>query len=87
MEWSWLKDWWRLKKPRRTHRRSRTADSGTFGGGEADGPVHDGDMEFSDAHGYDQGGYQDETLYGYDDDDDYICYCDECMNVRCKFWF
>ncbi|EDS37428.1 conserved hypothetical protein [Culex quinquefasciatus] len=37
-------------------------------------------MEFSDAHGYDQGGYQDETLYGYDDDDDYICYCDECMN-------
>uniref|UniRef100_A0A8D8HT11 Inositol hexakisphosphate and diphosphoinositol-pentakisphosphate kinase n=1 Tax=Culex pipiens TaxID=7175 RepID=A0A8D8HT11_CULPI len=80
MEWSWLKDWWRLKKPRRTHRRSRTADSGTSGGGEADGPAHDGDMEFSDAHGYDQGGYQDETLYGYDDDDDYICYCDECMN-------
>ncbi|XP_039442619.1 inositol hexakisphosphate and diphosphoinositol-pentakisphosphate kinase isoform X8 [Culex pipiens pallens] len=80
MEWSWLKDWWRLKKPRRTHRRSRTADSGTSGGVEADGPAHDGDMEFSDAHGYDQGGYQDETLYSYDDDDDYICYCDECMN-------
>ncbi|XP_065076614.1 inositol hexakisphosphate and diphosphoinositol-pentakisphosphate kinase 2-like isoform X14 [Ochlerotatus camptorhynchus] len=100
MEWSWLRDWWRLKRPKRKHRRSRTVvcvgeSCGGMAGPSAaairsDGGENsasggdrnaDGDLEFSDAHGWGENGH-DGGCYGEeeDDDDEFICYCDECMN-------
>lgn len=99
MEWSWLKDWWRLK-PKRKHRRSRTvvcAAGESCGGiagpsagvvrgdGEENSASGDrnavGELEFSDAHGCGENGH--DGGYGEEEDDDeFICYCDECMNVR-----
>ncbi|XP_021696376.1 inositol hexakisphosphate and diphosphoinositol-pentakisphosphate kinase isoform X7 [Aedes aegypti] len=89
MEWSWLRDWWRLKRPRRKHRRNRPAVAGCNGevgaaGGGAEGSPDDehcrgqvGELEFSHGHEGDDG----DRYYGEgDDDEDYICYCDECMN-------
>nr|XP_029707920.1 inositol hexakisphosphate and diphosphoinositol-pentakisphosphate kinase 2-like isoform X13 [Aedes albopictus] len=90
MEWSWLRDWWRLKRPRRKHRRNRPAVAGEAGGDAGAPDDHgggggaDGELEFSHGHGEhgegDAGGdrccYYDEG----EDDEDYICYCDECMN-------
>ncbi|XP_062700967.1 inositol hexakisphosphate and diphosphoinositol-pentakisphosphate kinase 2-like isoform X11 [Aedes albopictus] len=90
MEWSWLRDWWRLKRPRRKHRRNRPAIAGEAGGDAGAPDDHgggggaDGELEFSHGHGEhgegDAGGdrccYYDEG----EDDEDYICYCDECMN-------
>ncbi|XP_062700953.1 inositol hexakisphosphate and diphosphoinositol-pentakisphosphate kinase 2 isoform X14 [Aedes albopictus] len=91
MEWSWLRDWWRLKRPRRKHRRNRPAAVAGEAGGDAGAPDDhgggggaDGELEFSHGHGEhgegDAGGdrccYYDEG----EDDEDYICYCDECMN-------
>ncbi|XP_062537563.1 inositol hexakisphosphate and diphosphoinositol-pentakisphosphate kinase 2 isoform X22 [Armigeres subalbatus] len=90
MEWSWLRDWWRLKRPRRKHHRSRplTGCNGEMGEGGREGSPGedyrgdqntDADLEFS--HGHGENGGAEGHYYGEgDDDEDYICYCDECMN-------
>ncbi|XP_058813048.1 inositol hexakisphosphate and diphosphoinositol-pentakisphosphate kinase isoform X3 [Topomyia yanbarensis] len=79
MEWSWLRDWWRLKRPRRKFRHNRNDVKEESSGSKEFVTEADGELEFSDAHGYGDG--QDEN-YFYDDtgQDDFICYCDECMN-------
>lgn len=60
MEWSWLKDWWRLKK----FRRSRNIQQ-INGYGDDDDNNNDGNIE---------------DLENGDDDDD-LCFCDDCFNV------
>lgn len=52
MEWTWLRDWWRLKQLRRPN--ARHSHENVSNGSAADD----------------------------EDDDEDICYCDECVNVR-----
>ncbi|XP_058442888.1 inositol hexakisphosphate and diphosphoinositol-pentakisphosphate kinase 2 isoform X14 [Malaya genurostris] len=76
MEWTWLRDWWRLKKLRRKHRQPRNDDMVEFSGSKE--CIGQNGCK-SDVHGY--GDVSNKTeLYSETLDDDSICYCDECMN-------
>ncbi|XP_055618196.1 inositol hexakisphosphate and diphosphoinositol-pentakisphosphate kinase 2 isoform X12 [Toxorhynchites rutilus septentrionalis] len=78
MEWSWLKDWWRLKRPRRKYRRNRA-------GANTEPGVADSDCEqYGDQAAGEPGTYNRHNARSracsFDCDDETICYCDECMN-------
>ncbi|XP_053681984.1 inositol hexakisphosphate and diphosphoinositol-pentakisphosphate kinase 2 isoform X4 [Sabethes cyaneus] len=88
MEWSWLRDWWRLKKPRRKHRHinrpATAANSDPANDGE-NGAARcvDDEFDIADVYGYEYGENDPPTSSNAEnaaDDDDFICYCDECMN-------
>ncbi|XP_055525470.1 inositol hexakisphosphate and diphosphoinositol-pentakisphosphate kinase isoform X3 [Wyeomyia smithii] len=81
MEWSWLRDWWRLKRPRRKRRHNRPVISteSADGGEESATPRVDDELEISDVYGYDEYGSNEDPTNDAEYDD-FICYCDECMN-------
>lgn len=55
MEWTWLRDWWRLKRLR--HSQLRHSHEDIYYGNDSED----------------------------EDDDESICYCDECVNVGSIF--
>lgn len=71
MEWTWLKDWWRLKKLRRNK-------LARHGAGERRRSKSGRRLSC-----YDDGGEETGSSC-YDDDD--VCFCDDCMNVRYLFY-
>lgn len=64
MEWTWLKDWWRLKKLRRNNLAAR----------------HGANHHHHHRNANGESGEETDSSYGEDDED--ICFCDDCMNVR-----
>lgn len=96
MEWSWLKDWWRLKKLRRNNQLMLAAHRRQPHHHPAHAGSANGDLGFSDYDSATASGSGRHDYYGgatagdYDDDDDGrdydgdedICFCDDCMNVR-----
>lgn len=86
MEWTWLKDWWRLKKFKsRQHRhiKKNLDDNGTASDDDENegastsrrGIILDNPYNVDNDN---QQSDQEDQEYGDDDD---ICYCDECLNV------
>lgn len=69
MEWSWLKDWWRLKSLRRRHRLFPIDATHCTVDGVTN--THDTWADNGNSNGYNND----------EDDDASVCFCDDCMSV------
>lgn len=59
MEWSWLRDWWRLKRLRHSNSQLRHSHEDIYYGNDSE----------------------------EDEDDEDLCFCDECLNVGFSFFY
>lgn len=83
MEWTWLKDWWRLKSIRKRRKLQMQRNNvkhlraGRVAGCEQNGqePTANSGGHFGSLERRNSAMQEDED----DDDDDDVCYCDECI--------
>lgn len=97
MEWSWLKDWWRLKSIRKRrklqmqrnnakHLRAATDSDLGLGGNNNPEAHSSANGQLERARGKLGNGDPGENDDEDDDDEDDVCYCDECIaNVNLRF--